>query len=158
MTHALFFRIFESRASLAKLLKMEREPMNISNKKTIILASVLGAITIAIGAFGAHGLKQLVSPEAVVSFETGVRYQMYHVFAILILGATNFLPLVDLKWVIRLFVGGIVLFSGSIYLLAMKDYTPFSVKFLGPVTPLGGLMFIGGWSYLAYAVGKLKSR
>lgn len=130
--------------------------MNKINKKILITASILGAMTIGIGAFGAHGLKSLVDGQAAQSFETGVRYQMYHVLVLLLLVALPNLSEVVLKRLFWIFVSGILFFSGSIYLLALQEILPFSVKFLGPVTPLGGLLFMGGWFYLAYAVFRRK--
>ncbi len=127
------------------------------DKKIVITAAILAAVTIAIGAFGAHGLKQLVSVEAVASFETGVRYQMYHVLALFGLGFAGAIPHNTKVWVFRIFLVAIVLFSGSIYLLALREALPFSVGFLGPVTPLGGLLFIVGWLRLAFGMGTLKS-
>ena len=126
------------------------------NKNTVVTASVLTAITIAIGAFGAHGLKQLVDAEAVATFETGVRYQMYHCLALLIIGFARPIPQTTQKWVFRFFIFGIVFFSGSIYLLALKQIIPFSVSFLGPITPIGGLLFIVGWLRLGYGLFSLK--
>lgn len=131
--------------------------MNKSNKKTAIIAAILGAITIAIGAFGAHGLKQLVSAEAVSSFETGVRYQMYHIIVLIVISLSTHISGVTLKWVFRFFIFGTLLFSGSIYLLALKEVLPFNVSFLGPITPIGGLLFIFGWLRLAYGFRTLKS-
>jgi uncharacterized membrane protein YgdD (TMEM256/DUF423 family) len=131
--------------------------MNKLNKKIAISAAVLGAVTIAIGAFGAHGLKQLVSADAVASFETGVRYQMYHVIVLIALSLSTKISGVTLKWVFRFFIVGMLLFSGSIYLLAVKEVLPFEVSFLGPITPLGGLLFISGWLRLAFGFRKLKS-
>ncbi|MBL4662939.1 MAG: DUF423 domain-containing protein [Flavobacteriaceae bacterium] len=128
------------------------------DKKIVIIASVLGAVTIAIGAFGAHGLKELVDVGAISSFETGVRYQMYHVIVLLIIGFAPPLSVSAKKWVLRFFCVGMLLFSGSIYLLALKEVLPFSVKFLGPVTPLGGLLLILGWLRLGYGLFKLKSK
>lgn len=130
--------------------------MNKLNKKVLVIASILGAITIAIGAFGAHGLKTMVGTEAIQSFETGVRYQMYHVIALLVIGFSKVLPEATLKWVFRFFLFGMILFSGSIYLLAMKDYVPFPAKILGPITPLGGLLFIVGWLRMGYGIFTLK--
>lgn len=127
------------------------------DKKILVIASILGAITIAIGAFGAHGLKQLVGAEAIASFETGVRYQMYHVLVILVVGFATPLSGKTKTWVLRFFCFGILLFSGSIYLLALKDVVSFPVKFLGPITPLGGLLFILGWLRLGYGIFTLKS-
>ena len=127
------------------------------DKRIVVVASILGALTIAIGAFGAHGLKQLVGAEAISSFETGVRYQMYHVIVLLIVGFATPLSVKTKTWVLRFFCFGILLFSGSIYLLALKDVLSFPVKFLGPITPLGGLLFILGWLRLCYGIITLKS-
>lgn len=126
------------------------------SKNIVITASVLGAITIAIGAFGAHGLKQLVSAASLDTFETGVRYQMYHVIALLVIGFTEKIPCATKKWIFWFFCFGMLFFSGSIYLLALKEQLPFSVSFLGPVTPLGGLLFILGWIRLGYGLLTFK--
>ncbi len=130
--------------------------MNKLNKKVLITSSILGAITIGIGAFGAHGLKELVGSDAISTFETAVRYQMYHVIALLMLGLSGKIPATTLKWVSRFFVGGILLFSGSIYLLVLKDFHQISTNILGPITPIGGLLFIAGWLRLGYGFYKLK--
>jgi len=123
----------------------------------VITASILGALTIAIGAFGAHGLKQLVDAEAITSFETGVRYQMFHVIVLLVIGFAGPISATTKKWVFLFFIFGLILFSGSIYILALKEILSFDVKFLGPLTPLGGLSFIIGWLRLGYGLLKLKS-
>jgi uncharacterized membrane protein YgdD (TMEM256/DUF423 family) len=122
------------------------------SRNIIVTASILGAVTIAIGAFGAHGLKQLVSEESLTTFETGVRYQMYHVIVLLVLGFSEKVSIATKKWVFRFFGYGMLFFSGSIYFLALKEQLPFSVSFLGPVTPLGGLLFILGWIRLGYGL------
>lgn len=127
------------------------------SKKIAIIASLLGALTIALGAFGSHGLKSLVSIESQKIFETGVRYQMYHVFALLFLSV---IPIFSQKIkfnIARLFLLGVLLFSGSLYGLAFKEILPFSVSILGPITPIGGLCFIVGWALLAYYLIKEKS-
>ena len=126
------------------------------NKKIVITASLLGALTIGIGAFGAHGLKDLVDTQSVLSFETGVRYQMYHVLALFMLGIATTIPSTLKKWVSRIFIIGIFLFSGSIYILSMKTLISFDVSFLGPVTPIGGVLFIIGWLRLAYGLLTIK--
>ncbi len=130
--------------------------MNKMDKKIVITTAILGALTIGIGAFGAHGLKQLVSEEALATFETGVRYQLFHVVALLVLGMTTGISQATKKWVFRFFVLGMLLFSGSIYALSLAEVLPFSVKFLGPVTPIGGLLFMLGWLRIGYGVLKLK--
>ena len=126
--------------------------MNNFDKKIVVTACVLTAITIAIGAFGAHGLKSIVSKEALSTFETGIRYQMYHSLGLLVLGFATAVPAATRKWVFRFFIFGILFFSGSIYLLALKEVLPFDVSFLGPVTPVGGLFFILGWLRLGYGL------
>lgn len=130
--------------------------MNRLDKRIAVTASILGALTIAIGAFGAHGLKQLVEAEAITSFETGIRYQMFHVIVLLVIGFAGPISATTKKWVFWFFIFGIILFSGSIYILALKEILSFDVKFLGPVTPLGGLSFIIGWLRLGYGLLKLK--
>ncbi|MCH2490146.1 MAG: DUF423 domain-containing protein [Flavobacteriales bacterium] len=126
--------------------------MKISEKKIMLWAAVLAAMTIAIGAFGAHALERLVPEDAVASFETGVRYQMYHALALLVVGVASHISVATKKWVFFFFVFGILLFSGSIYILSLKTVLPFSPTFLGPVTPIGGLLFIVGWIRLAYGL------
>tara|TARA_A100000171_G_scaffold52542_1_gene71470 strand:+ start:9553 stop:9951 length:399 start_codon:yes stop_codon:yes gene_type:complete len=126
------------------------------SKNIVATSAILAAVTIAIGAFGAHGLKQLVSADSLATFETGVRYQMYHVLALLIVGFTSAIPSKTKKWVFRFFCFGILFFSGSIYLLALKEQLPFSVSFLGPITPIGGLLFILGWVRLSYGLLTFK--
>lgn len=126
------------------------------SKNIVATSAILAAITIAIGAFGAHGLKELVSVESLATFETGVRYQMYHVLALLVIGFASAIPLNTKKWVFRFFCFGIFFFSGSIYLLALKEQLPVSVTFLGPVTPLGGLLFVLGWVRLSYGLLTIK--
>lgn len=128
--------------------------MNILHKKTVLTACILAALCIAIGAFGAHGLKQIVSQDSLAIYETGTHYHMYHALALLVLGC---LPQISAKTrtaVYWFFLLGIIFFSGSLYLLALKEVLPFSVSFLGPITPLGGLLFILGWLRLGYGVVK----
>lgn len=121
------------------------------NKKILFTAALLDALTIAIGAFGAHGLKNLVDATSVASFETGVRYQMYHAIVLLFVGSyAGFSDKTQLL-IFRIFLLGIIFFSGSIYLLALQEMLPFSVRFLGPITPIGGLFFILGWVIMARA-------
>lgn len=117
------------------------------DKTLLLVGSVAGFLAVALGAFGAHGLRARLSPEMLAVFETGVRYQMYHALAILIVGLV--LGRFD-GWMIRsaawAFTAGIVLFSGSLYLLALTGVTV-----LGAITPIGGLAFLVGWGLLAVA-------
>ena len=118
----------------------------------LLLAAVLGFIGVALGAFGAHGLRGRLTPEMLAVFETGVRYQMYHVFALLVvasaighLGSARLL--VTAGWS---FFAGILLFSGSLYALAVTN-----TSILGAITPFGGLAFLAGWACLAlYAAAR----
>ena len=113
----------------------------------LLLGATLGFLGVAVGAFGAHGLRTRLSPDMLAVFETGVRYQMYHVFAILIVAAAignigDARLLVLAGW---FFFAGIVLFSGSLYALALSGTT-----MLGAITPFGGLAFLAGWACLAF--------
>lgn len=130
--------------------------MNVFDKKITITAAILAALAIAFGAFGAHGLKELVSSEALATFETGVRYHMYHSIALLIIGFASVIPTQTRRWVFLFLIFGLIFFSGSIYLLALKEVLPFSVSFLGPVTPIGGMFLILGWLRLAYGLLTMK--
>jgi uncharacterized membrane protein YgdD (TMEM256/DUF423 family) len=123
------------------------------HKPFIAIAAFIGAITVGLGAFGAHGLKNILSPAQLVTYETAVRYQFYHVLALLTVGIL-FQQYAGkaLRWAGRLFVVGIVIFSGSLYLLCLLPQFPW----LGAITPLGGTCFIAGWLCLAAAV--LKNR
>ena len=118
----------------------------------LLIGGVLGFLGVAFGAFGAHALRARLSPEMLSVFETGVRYQMYHVFALLIV-ATAIGRLGDVRMLAIAgwcFVAGIVLFSGSLYALAMTG-----VGVLGAVTPIGGLLFLIGWGVLvAFAIAR----
>lgn len=124
------------------------------NNKTVFTGALLCVIGIVLGAFGAHALKSLISVERLQSFETGVRYQMYAGFALLILGINMDRFQFSLKWIVLLLLFGIILFSGSIYGLAMQEVFSVSLKFLGPITPLGGLLQIVGWILLLYKLVK----
>jgi uncharacterized membrane protein YgdD (TMEM256/DUF423 family) len=122
------------------------------HKNIIITASLLGAVTVALGAFAAHGLKQILDEKMLQTFETGVRYQFYHVFALLITGILyQTYPHHYLVWATRLFIAGMIMFCGSLYLLAL--FSP-QYRFLGAITPFGGSAFIAGWIFLGLGVGK----
>jgi uncharacterized membrane protein YgdD (TMEM256/DUF423 family) len=119
--------------------------------RTFLLAgAVAGLVAVAFGAFGAHGLRGRLTPEMLAVFETGVRYHMYHALALLLVatliprpGIGDGRAIVAAGW---LFVAGIVLFSGSLYLLAVTGVTV-----LGAITPIGGVAFLAGWALLAFA-------
>ncbi len=119
-------------------------------------AALLGALGVVLGAFGAHGLKELVPPETVNAFQTGVQYQMYHVFALLFIGVLwQKFPSKLLKAAGNCFLLGMLLFSGSLYLITIlkaNDIT--GLGKLGIITPVGGLFFIAGWLLLFLALLK----
>lgn len=140
-----------------EITKIAAEFMKNYDKKIIVTASILASITIAIGAFGAHALKSLVTENNIAIFETGVRYQMYHVLAMFVLGFQKIIPIKSKKWICLFFLGGILFFSGSIYLLSLNQILPFfDFRKLGFLTPIGGLLFICGWLRIAYTAISLK--
>lgn len=123
------------------------------NRIIIAWAAVLGAIAVILGALGAHALKDLLNAESLASFNTGVRYQSLHAIALLVIG---FSP-IEFKFkksVFRFWLIGTLLFSLSIYFLSTSELSGIPSQFLGPITPIGGLMMISGWVLLF--VGALK--
>lgn len=117
-------------------------------KRITQTALFFGVTAIILGAFGAHALKKHLTPEQLVSFETGVRYQMYHALFLLFLGSNKLIQSKTKKIVFLCISLGVVLFSFSIYLLATRPITAIDFKFLGPITPIGGLFLIVGWIIL----------
>lgn len=114
----------------------------------LVVAGIYGMLSVVLGAFGAHAFKKILSIEKLASFETGVRYQMYHAIVLLVIGfALSFSTSIELWASISLIVG-VFLFSFSIYLLALSEYWSLNLKFLGPITPLGGVFMILGWVLL----------
>lgn len=128
------------------------------NKKVLIIAISLMIVAIILGAFGAHGLKELVSPEKVASFETGVKYQIYAALSLLIVAFNQEKLATCPKCFYRLLLGGLLLFSGSIYLLSIQEVIDVKMKFLGPVTPIGGLLMIVSWVFLLFSVLSKKNK
>jgi len=117
---------------------------SVTAKKLINAAAVLGFLGILFGAFGAHGLKSRITSEMLTVFETGSRYHLAHALALLALGGwIPFLREQTIRWVLRLWVLGTVIFSGSLYILAIT-----SVRQWGMVTPIGGLLLMAGWGTL----------
>lgn len=111
-------------------------------------AALLGGISIILGAFGAHALKKLIDVNALATFETGVRYQMYHALFLLFLASNKVIQEKTKKVILILTIFGVLFFSGSIYLLATNAITPFDFKVIGIVTPIGGLLLIVAWTLL----------
>jgi uncharacterized membrane protein YgdD (TMEM256/DUF423 family) len=127
------------------------------NKRIIITASLLGILAVVLGAFGAHGLEGKVQADALKTWETAVDYHFYHVLALLFLSTFCRFKcrLINISY--WSFTLGILLFSGSLYLLAAKDVLNITqTSFIGPVTPIGGLCFIIGWTTLLLATIRNK--
>lgn len=129
------------------------------HKGFIIIASFLGALAVAMGAFGAHGLKNYATPAMMNTFETAVKYQFYHVFALSITGILYaYFPSTLLVLSGKFFIAGIAIFSGSLYLLTM-----FSIigqnqfKWLGAITPIGGLLLIIAWVLMGISLLRYKA-
>ena len=123
-------------------------------------AAILGLLAVTLGAFGAHGLKQIVPPEAITTFETGVRYQFYHALALLATGMLfEKFPLRSIRYAGICFITGIVLFSGSLYALTLLQATStVGLRGIGAITPFGGLFFIAGWLCLFLGVRAAPQR
>ena len=127
------------------------------NKRIIITASVFGMLAVITGAFGAHGLKSLISASQLDVWHTAVQYQFYHVFAMLFLSTFGRFKNSTIVASYYFFTFGIILFSGSLYLLACRDILGFGLPTtLGVITPIGGLLFIFGWIALAFAALRHK--
>lgn len=124
------------------------------HKSFLVWAALLGGLSVILGAFGAHKLKELVPMETVSTFQTGVTYQFYHVFALLAVGILYaHIPSPHLVWAGRFFLIGILLFSGSLYALTLLKATEtVGLRGIGAITPLGGLFFIAGWVALLLGV------
>lgn len=126
-------------------------------RKIIITAAIFGILAIILGAFGAHALKAILTPEQLTSFETGVRYQMYHAFFLFFVASRTELPLKTLKVIYNLVLAGVLLFSGSIFLLTTKNVTTVDFKIIGFVTPIGGFLLIFAWLVLLLTFFRKKS-
>ena len=128
------------------------------NRTILLVGTAMGMLAIVLGAFAAHGLEKLVDAQAIDTFETGVKYQMYHALFLLFLGIWDGLPSKTKKIVFTLILLGVVLFSFSIYLLALNSLTSFDFKIIGFLTPIGGVLMILGWVVLAYKILKTKKK
>lgn len=122
------------------------------NKQIIFTAAIFGAVAVVLGAFGAHGLRALITERQLEVWQTGVQYNFYHVFALLFLSTFTRFKIKLIAAAYYLFTLGIVLFSGSLYLLSCRELLSWGwLGILGPITPVGGLLFIAGWICLAIA-------
>lgn len=120
------------------------------NQNIILAGAIFMALAVSLGAFGAHALKKVLSPEMLTIYHTGVEYQFYHALGLLIVGLIGFqVKSRYIGWSGILLTTGIILFSGSLYALALMG-----IKGLGAITPLGGVSFIAGWILFALAIMK----
>jgi uncharacterized membrane protein YgdD (TMEM256/DUF423 family) len=126
-------------------------------RKIVRIAAILGMLAIILGAFGAHALKKVLTAEQLVTFETGVKYQMYHALLLLFVGLSAQVSEIAKKRIFYFVVSGVLCFSGSIYLLATNDLTTFDFKKIGFITPIGGLLLIVAWMCLFIDFLKKKS-
>ena len=117
-------------------------------RKIVATAAAFGLTAVILGAFGAHALKKVLDASQLQSFETGVRYQMYHAFLLLFLALVPGVGVKTRRWVYHLVLAGVILFSGSIYLLSTMPVTGIDLRIIGPVTPIGGLLLITAWFLL----------
>ena len=114
-------------------------------KKLITVGAIFGMVAIILGAFGAHALKNVLTIDQLNTFETGVKYQMYHALFLLFLSTTQSVSEKAKKAILYLVTIGVLFFSGSIYLLATNSLTNFDFKAIGFITPIGGFLLIAGW-------------
>ena len=127
------------------------------NKIILVSASVFGLLAIILGAFASHGLKELISAESLQTFETGVRYQMYHAIVLLFIGITTYFNKRTKQTLYYLIVIGILFFSGSIYGLATNDLSGFDFRNIGLITPIGGFLLIVSWGIMGINFFKMKA-
>lgn len=120
------------------------------NEIVLVFAAFLGATGIIFGAFGAHFLKKKLTTEQLQSFETGVKYQMYHALVLLVLGFQLEFDSTLKNSIFLLLIVGILLFSFSVYGLVLSSASNKKIRFLGPMTPFGGLLLVLGWGLLMY--------
>lgn len=125
-------------------------------RKITSVAALMGILAIILGAFGAHALKKELTVEELTAYETGVKYQMYHALFLLFLGMNTLVGEKVKKTVFRLVIFGVIFFSVSIYLLTTKAITGIDFKFIGFITPIGGLLLIVAWSILFWNILKVK--
>jgi uncharacterized membrane protein YgdD (TMEM256/DUF423 family) len=127
------------------------------NNKIITTAAFFGMTAIILGAFGAHALKKVLTIDQLATFETGVKYQMYHGLFLLFIGLNTQLGDKVKKTIFNLTILGVIFFSGSIYLLATDNLNTFNFKLIGFITPIGGLLLIGSWGVLMWNFLKKKA-
>jgi uncharacterized membrane protein YgdD (TMEM256/DUF423 family) len=126
------------------------------NKRIVIIGATLFVLAIALGAFGAHGLREYLNTKQLKTFEVGVRYQFYQAIAFLILGFNADKIKFNLKSISTILLIGTIFFSGSIYMLSIAEILNISEKIIGPITPIGGLIMIIAWILFIVKLVKAK--
>lgn len=127
------------------------------DKKVISTGAILGAIAIILGAFGAHALKKILDADQLATFETGVKYQIYHALFLIFVGTSQLVSQKAKKGILYLVAIGVLFFSGSIYLLATNGHLGIDFRPIGFITPIGGLLLIVAWIYLFADIFNKKS-
>ncbi|WP_461532518.1 DUF423 domain-containing protein [Sinomicrobium sp.] len=127
-------------------------------KNILVTAAFFGLTAIVLGAFGAHGLKKLIDEAALLTFETGVKYQMYHALFLLFVGSTALISEKARTAIFWLTTIGVIFFSGSVYGLATNELSAFDFRSIALITPLGGTLLVAAWGVLFYNVLRLKNK
>lgn len=126
------------------------------NRKLLFAGGFFGLLSIILGAFAAHSLEKMIDANAMLTFKTGVRYQMYHAFLLLLLGSTSFISKKAKTLLFYFIVVGVTCFSGSIFVLATNTLTIFNFKTLAFITPIGGFLLVIGWVIMLASILKTK--
>lgn len=126
------------------------------NKKLLVAGLIFGVLSVILGAFAAHALEKRIDDAAILTFETGVRYQMYHALLMLLLGGTSVVTKKTKAIIFSLIIAGLLFFSGSIYGLATNNLTSFDFKSIALLTPIGGLLLVLAWLVLLINIFKTK--
>jgi len=127
------------------------------NKKILVGGGIIGLLAVILGAFAAHGLEKSITQDAIETFQTGVRYQMYHAILLLLVGSTALLNSKTKTLIYYSTILGVLFFSGSIYGLSTNEITDFDFKTIGFITPIGGLFFIISWILMIVGFLKFKA-
>ena len=136
---------------------MNQKERKMDAKSFITTGAVYGFLGVILGAMASHALKSVLPENLMMSFNTGVRYQMYHAIALLAIApGLAYLKKSLVRWIYYLLTTGTLLFSGSIYLLCLGPIAELNTRFLGPITPIGGLLLISGWFLLILAAALAK--
>jgi len=151
-----FFCMFEFVRLKSEYKKLELDHMCRKDIFPGLILSLLGGITVIIGAVGAHQFRPKISIEAYDRFETGFFYQVFHLLVLLLVWSSDKISSRSKTWIYRFMGLGILFFSGSLYLVAIRELLVFDLLFLSYIAPFGGLLFISGWLTLAWGIYKKR--